>query len=233
MRLNRKIAAPLLAAFFGMTLPAGGEFLAGGAPFAWAASANGGAPGDDALPRLKGPKAEERARAASELGERGMMANTPALAALLHDPEEPVRNAAHDALWRIWMRSGDPEVDAVMARGVALMNGGEHEGAIRSFAEIILRRPDFAEGWNKRATAYYLAEKYRESIADCNKTLELNPHHFGALFGLGLNYVGLGDLELAVDSFERTLKVIPFSRGARRYIKMLNRILSQKGRKKI
>lgn len=187
---------------------------------------------EDFLFRLKSRKPADRVSAARKLGDMGAMAHVPSLAALLADDVASVRDAANQSLWRIWMRSGDPEIDALMNKGVSMMNLGNLDEAIQIFGKMIRINPDFAEGWNKRATALFMAKRYQESIADCNKVLELNPYHFGALSGMGMNYVEIDDLDGALDAFNRTLKVLPYSKSAARYIEIIERTLSEK-RKKI
>ncbi len=189
-------------------------------------------PSADVLRSLKSGIPAERFEAAAELGRTGRMAHTPPLAALLADAEPSVRDAAYESLWKIWMRSGDSEIDSMMARGVEHMRAGRLDASIGIFGEMIRRKPTFAEAWNKRATALYMAKRYRESIADCVKVIELNPYHFGALSGMGLNYMGLDDFESALEAFRRTLKVLPHSKSTALYIEMLERALAQK-RKKI
>jgi tetratricopeptide (TPR) repeat protein len=130
------------------------------------------------------------------------------------------------------MRSGDSEIDDLMKKGVTLMNLRQLEAAIDVFSEMIRKKPGFAEGWNKRATALFMAKRYQESVADCNKTLELNPYHFGALSGLGMNYVELDDLDGALDAFKRTMKLLPHSKNTAQYIEILEKKISEK-RKKI
>ncbi len=192
----------------------------------------GAASPEDALFRLKSPDPAVRKAAVLELGEKGAMAHTPPLAALLADDKASVREAANQSLWRIWMRSGDSGIDALMKKGVTLMNLGELELAIKVFGVMIREKPGFAEGWNKRATALFMAKRYRESIADCNKVLELNPYHFGALSGMGMNYVELDDPDAALDAFRRTLAILPHSRSTARFIEVLERRLAEK-RKRI
>ena len=74
----------------------------------------------------------------------------PILAALKQDADEGVRNLAETALWSIWTRSGDSEVDHLMKIGTFLMVNGEFQRAELVFSEIIGLKPDFAEGYNKR-----------------------------------------------------------------------------------
>ena len=85
------------------------------------------------------------------------------------DPAEVAR--AEQALWQMWTRSGIAEVDALLAEGVEAMEQRDFGQAERIFTRIVARAPDFAEGWNKRATVRYLAENYEGAIADCEATL--------------------------------------------------------------
>ena len=100
------------------------------------------------------------------------------------DPVRAARAAA--ALWQMWHRSGRAELDALLREGIEAMEGQRLDEAERVFARLIETAPDFAEGWNKRATVRYLAKDYAGSIADCRETLARNPNHFGALSGQAL-----------------------------------------------
>ena len=161
------------------------------------------------LERLQSGGVEERRVAAERLGEIGDNAATPALVRALHDPDVTVRNEAHDSLWAIWHRSGDPAIDARLAQGITLMQSGSLPEAIAVFTDVIARAPDFAEGWNKRATAYYLMGDLDRSLADCEEVVKRNPAHFGALSGFGLIYLQKDDLPRAAEYFEKALAVDP------------------------
>src|SRR5712691_6891611 len=87
------------------------------------------------------------------------------------------------------------------------MERQELEEALALFTRIIERAPDFAEGWNKRATVRYLAEDYAGAIRDCEETLARNAHHFGALSGQGLCYMALRQPREAAALFRRALEV--------------------------
>ena len=80
---------------------------------------------------------------------------------------------------------------------------------IASLSEVIQRKPAFAEGWNKRATALYLSGEYRRSLADCAEVIKRNPRHFGALSGAGLNHLELEEQRQALGWFRRALEVNP------------------------
>lgn len=159
------------------------------------------------------------------------MKDVPALVRALRDHDPFVRAFAESALWQIWSRSGDEETDRLFALGLEQMNSRNAPGAIETFTRVIERRPDFAEGWNKRATLYFLIGEYRKSLADCDEVLKRNPHHFGALSGTGMNYVELDELVKAVEYFERALRVNPNMRQVEQSIETLKAILAERQRR--
>jgi tetratricopeptide (TPR) repeat protein len=130
--------------------------------------------------------------------------------------DDPVRAArAASALWQLWHRSGRPEVDAQLRDGIEALERQQLRKAEAVFTEIISSAPDFAEGWNKRATVRYLANDFAASIADCRETLLRKPYHFGALSGQGLCHLALGEYREAAVMFRRALAVHPHLDGAR------------------
>ena len=129
------------------------------------------------------------------------------------DPVRAARAAA--ALWEMWHRSGRAELDALLREGVEAMEAQRLNDADRVFTRLIDTAPDFAEGWNKRATVRYLAKDYVGSIADCRQTLARNPHHFGALSGQALCHLALEEYGEAAALCRRALEVHPHLDGAR------------------
>ena len=143
------------------------------------------------------------------IANRGAMSDAPLLQQRLRDESGLVRSYAEQGLWLLWSRSGDAGVDALMAKGSEQMQADRLQEAIETFSEVIRRKPEFAEGWNRRATAYYLAAEYKLSLADCDEVLKRNPQHFGALSGTGQIYFALENYELALVWFRRALEVNP------------------------
>ncbi len=164
---------------------------------------------EQAIENLKRPDAEARRQAAAWLGDTGVMADVPLLVHALRDEDDVVRALAERSLWQVWSRSGDPEVDALFAVGMEQFRQSEAEAAIETFTRIIEKKPDFAEGWTKRATLYYLVGEYEKSLRDCDEVVKRNPVHFGALAGYGQIYLKLGQPEKALGYFERALAVNP------------------------
>jgi len=166
-----------------------------------------------ALSALESDDTLRRAEAVAWIAEHGRMDDTQRLAARLRDDSPLVRSTAEQALWHLWSRSGDEEVDQLLAQGVGQMQAGQYEAAVALFSEVIRRKPDFAEGWNKRATVYFLAGDLEASRADCDEVLRRNPQHFGALSGYGLIEFRQRRYERAIAWWERALEVNPNMEG--------------------
>ena len=164
---------------------------------------------EQALQALAGSEVEARRQGAAWLGEKGNMADATPLVKALRDPDEVVRALAEHSLWEVWSRSGDPAVDDLFQIGIEQLNQRNAPAAIETFSEIIKKRPEFAEGWNKRATLYYLIGEYDKSLADCEEVLKRNPVHFGVLSGFGMIYLQQGKPEKALEYFQRALGVNP------------------------
>ncbi len=171
---------------------------------------------------------DSRRQGARALGETGLMADLPKLAAALRDTDPLVRELAENAMWQVWGRSGDATIDRLFATGLEQMNARQGEEAVDTFSEIIRRRPDFAEGWNKRATVYYLLGDYKKSLADCDEVMKRNPYHFGALSGYGMIYMQLDQPATALEYFERALRLNPNLESTRQTIEILKTLLIQR-----
>ena len=130
-------------------------------------------------------------------------------------------------IWYLWSLSNDAAVDRILAGGTAAMARRQFTAALTSFNTVIEMKPDFAEGWNKRATLYYLTGEFDRSIADVERTLALEPRHFGALSGLGLINMALERPAEALAAFEAALAVHPHMPNAKNMIKRLRPLLER------
>lgn len=185
---------------------------------------------EQALDALARSEVEARRQGAAWLGEKGTMADAAALVRALRDPDEVVRALAEHSLWEVWSRSGDPEVDNLFQIGIEQMNQRDAAAAIATFGEIIRKKPEFAEGWNKRATLYYIVGEYEKSLADCDEVVKRNPVHFGALSGFGMIYLQQGKPEKALHYFQRALHVNPNLGQVETTVEQLKRLLIQRKR---
>ncbi|MFM2120767.1 MAG: hypothetical protein RL722_2235, partial [Pseudomonadota bacterium] len=105
---------------------------------------------------------------------------------------------------------------------------GELDESIETLDVLIRHRPDFAEAWNKRATAYYLRGNFVRSLADCDKVFELNPRHFGALAGAAIIHARMNRPEKALELFKRALAVNPNMDDAPETIRVLEQQIAAK-----
>jgi len=164
---------------------------------------------DQALKALQNEDPVQRAAGVLYVGRTGLAGDGPLLVRRLSDKDPFVRALAEKSVWQVWSRSGDPEADRLLAAGVEEMEQGLLHQAIHTFSSVIERNPDFAEGWNKRATVLFLVGDFRASLADCDEVMKRNPQHFGALAGYGQIYLRLEQYDKAVHYFRRALEVNP------------------------
>ena len=121
----------------------------------------------------------------------------------------------NDQIWFIWLDSGREEIDALMLEGRRFVERGVLHSALGNFGFIIKLDPDYAEAWHRRASVHYRMGNFTSSIEDIERTLALEPRHFGALAGLGLIYLELGQERAALEALERALEVNPHLSGTR------------------
>ena len=185
-------------------------------------------PRDDALQGLEDRDDVELLRhSVRTLADAGTMADVPRLVKALRDPDYAVRVLADQAIWEIWSRSANQEIARLFETGTHALTEGRWGDAVAAFTRIIEKDPDFAEGWNKRATAYYLMGEYQKSLKDCDEVIKRNPLHYGALSGYGMIYVQLDQPARALEYFERALAVNPNMDGVRDTVETLKELLLQ------
>ena len=182
----------------------------------------------EALAALRHADAAVRGEAVAWIGNHGEAADAPLLHERLRDEHPFVRSYAEQGLWLLWARSGDAEIDRLMVEGTEAMQSRQLEKAIEIFTSIVKARPEFAEGWNRRATVYYLAGEFERSIADCAEVLKRNPLHFGALSGMGQIYLQRQDYEEALRWYRRALEVNPNMTTVQLNIQDIEALLKEK-----
>lgn len=126
-------------------------------------------------------------------------------------------------IWIEWSKSGSPAEDLLLQRGKDAMDLGDFPAAIEHFTAIIDQDPDFAEAWNARATAYFMAGEFGPSVADIGKVLTLNPRHFGALSGLAMILEESGKPERALEVYRAALAIHPNLQGATEAVERLSK----------
>ena len=129
-------------------------------------------------------------------------------------------------IWSLWnLHPKNKFLTNKLELGTELMENGQHKYAYKIFSNIIFEDPNWSEAWNKRATVLFLMKEYDLSLIDIEKTLDLEPRHFGALSGRAQIYIDLKEYRKALDNLMKTKEIYPLSKG-NRVITKLEKILS-------
>jgi Flp pilus assembly protein TadD len=150
-------------------------------------------------------------------------ADLDALFDRLKSASGPDAQQIEQEIWAEWSKSGSDAMDLLLSRGRAAMAAGDAQLAVQHLTALVDHAPDFAEGWNARATAYYQLGDFGPAVADIAKTLTLNPRHFGALSGLGSIFEELGAPEKAKAAYQAAVDINPHATGAVQAIDRITR----------
>jgi len=129
--------------------------------------------------------------------------------ALKAAPDEASAKHVEARIWAVWMQTPSDTAALLMMRAKAAMDAKQVDVALKLLDAVVKLRPDYVEGWNRRATLYYLKNDYLHSLQDIEQVLLREPRHFGALAGLGMIMQDLGDEKRALDAFRKALAVNP------------------------
>lgn len=128
-----------------------------------------------------------------------------------------------------FLRSGSDTVDLLMSWAIDAMNDQNYPLALDILDNVIAIKPDYPEGWNKRATVFYLSDDYGKSLADIRQVLSLQPRHFGALSGLGMIMRDIGQKEKAKVAFKAALDVDPYLENVKKALQDLDKETAGQG----
>jgi tetratricopeptide (TPR) repeat protein len=192
-----------------------------------ASCGNPKAPGDAA----KKPTAEEQAAAlagvdATKEGEKkageGNLSQEllDKLAATQSDDEAA---QLEEEVWDAWLVSGSGTIDVLMRRGLEAQENEDLETARDMFDRVIMIRPQYAEGWNRRALLFFNDKQYDEAVADLESALTYEPRHFGAWIGLGMIFESIDRPEAALLAYRKALAIHPHAAAAVQGEKRLKR----------
>ncbi len=146
-------------------------------------------------------------------------ANLPELFGQLKSASSPQQAVMIETeIWKTWYKRDDADGGENMQAAVDAMSSGRYTIALNLLNSLVDQQPDFAEAWNRRATVHYLLGDFEQSLADIEKTLTLEPRHFGALSGIGLIMLQAGENEKAMHAFEQVLEISPQNLSAAKSI---------------
>jgi len=132
-------------------------------------------------------------------------------------------------IWEEWNRSGSASVDLMMQWSQKAMQEEKFDVALDFLDQVVTLRPSYAEGWNRRATVHFMMRSFGKSMADIDRTLQLEPRHFGALAGLAQIMKERDNKELALDAYQRVLEIYPMLRSAQNEVGTLSEELAGEG----
>lgn len=128
-----------------------------------------------------------------------------------------------------WSKSGSASIDLMMQWSSKAMQDKKYDTALDFLDQVTMLAPDFAEGWNRRATVHYMMDSYAKSMSDIEHTLRLEPRHFGALSGMAEIFKAYGRKQAALDAYRRVLEVYPMLRNAQEEVSKLADELAGEG----
>jgi tetratricopeptide (TPR) repeat protein len=142
--------------------------------------------------------------------------------ALKAAPDEASAKHVEARIWALWMQTPSDTAALLMVRAKVAMDAQQIDVALKLLDAVVKLRPDYVEGWNRRATLYYLKNDYAHSLEDIEQVLVREPRHFGALAGLGMIMQDIGDEKRALDAFRKALAVNPYLEKVPELVKTLS-----------
>jgi tetratricopeptide (TPR) repeat protein len=129
--------------------------------------------------------------------------------ALKAAPDQASAKHVEGRIWALWTQTSSDTTMLLMTRAKTAIEKKQVDVALKLLDKVVRLKPDYVEGWNRRATIYYLQNDYAKSMADIREVLKREPRHFGALAGLGMIMQELGDDKRALDAFRKALEINP------------------------
>jgi tetratricopeptide (TPR) repeat protein len=150
-------------------------------------------------------------------------------AGLKRERNEKAAERIAGQIWEEWFKSGSASVDLMMGWAQHAMEQQKYDVALDLLDEVIVQSPNYAEGWNRRATLHFMMSNYSKSMSDIDHTLNLEPRHFGALSGMAQILKNAGKKELALKAYQQVLEIYPMMRSAQNEVATLSEELAGEG----
>jgi tetratricopeptide (TPR) repeat protein len=137
------------------------------------------------------------------------------------EPERPVDDI-EDLIWALWISHEDRVTEETMGAAIEAMASGALKQARPLLDHLVEKHPDWAEAWNKRATLAFIEKRDADGVGDIERTLLLEPRHFGAVSGFGQICLRNGYLNEARVAFRIALTINPHLQGLQELIDELD-----------
>jgi tetratricopeptide (TPR) repeat protein len=132
-------------------------------------------------------------------------------------------------IWSEWFQSGSASIDLMMLWSQKAMDNQKFDVALDFLDQVVTLQPGYAEGWNRRATVHFMMKNYGKSMSDIDRTLQLEPRHFGALSGLAQIMALTGHKQSALEAWQKVLAIYPMMRSAQDQVATLSEELAGEG----
>ena len=132
-------------------------------------------------------------------------------------------------IWSEWFQSGSASIDLMMQWSQKAMENQKYDVALDFLDQVVTLQPAYAEGWNRRATVHFMMKNYGKSMSDIDRTLQLEPRHFGALSGLAQIMAETGHKQSALEAWQKVLAIYPMMRSAQDQVGTLSEELAGEG----
>ena len=150
-------------------------------------------------------------------------------ASLKRERNEKAAERIAARIWQEWNNSGSATVDLMMQWSQQAIEKKKFDVALDFLDQVVTLQPDYAEGWNRRATVHFMMHAFGKSMADIERTLELEPRHFGALSGMAQIMKDTERKQLAREAYQRVLDIYPMLRSAQNEVATLSEELTGEG----
>ncbi|MBE1204842.1 tetratricopeptide repeat protein [Aminobacter carboxidus] len=148
---------------------------------------------------------------------------------LKRERNEKAAERLANRIWEVWYSSGSASVDLMMLWAQQALQAKKFDVALDFLDQVVTLQPQYAEGWNRRATVHFMMGNFRKSMTDIERTLELEPRHFGALSGMAQIMANTNHNELALQAWQRVLVIYPMLRNAQNEVSRLSEELAGEG----
>ena len=132
-------------------------------------------------------------------------------------------------IWGEWFQSGSASIDLMMQWSQKAIENQKYDVALDFLDQVVTLQPDYAEGWNRRATVHFMMKNFGKSMSDIDRTLQLEPRHFGALSGLAQIMALTGHKQSALEAWQKVLAIYPMMRSAQDQVATLSEELAGEG----
>ena len=128
-------------------------------------------------------------------------------------------------IWNKWIYQVPKNLQKNLKYALDEFYSGRLSSAEKAFTDLIIKDPNYTEGWNKRATIRFMLNDLDGSLKDIKKVLELQPRHFGAISGSGMIYLKKKKYQTALKFYEILNTIDPMNNESKNFIKLLKKLI--------